>query len=125
MEKVATERYLISRSEFYFLSYKVDSETDFKEEFRKLKTETYPHADHYLYAYRIDEKGVIKEGFTENGEPVDSSRKMLFNLQANRFKNIALVAVRYFGGKKLGAANLEKVFQQGYKNVLSKALENA
>ncbi len=70
-----------------------------------------PKARHVLYVFRIGNQ----EGCSENGEPVKAAHKQLAILSREGASGLGLVAVRYYGGKKLGAANLEHVFLAGFK----------
>lgn len=120
MKKLSEERITVSRSKFIICGYKVDNEKEFKEELKNIKTNYLQNADHYLYVYRIFEDGIIKEGFSENGEPINSSKKFLFVLKAKDIKNVAIIIIRYFGGKKLGASNLDKLITSAYNTTLKK-----
>lgn len=105
------------RSVFYFYRLKTDDREAFHQALKKLQEEN-PKAAHILYVCRIqDDKGIF-EGASENGEPVKAAHKELFILQKQDKKDVALFAVRYYGGKKLGANNLEGVFMDGFKAVL-------
>lgn len=120
MEKLVEERFTISRSKFIICGYKVKREEEFKNELKLVKNSYLPNADHYLYTYRILDNGVIKEGFSENGEPISSSKKFLFVLKSKDIKNVAIIITRYFGGKKLGASNLDKLISNAYNSTLEK-----
>jgi uncharacterized YigZ family protein len=69
----------------------------------------YPKASHYCYATRVRSF----EGCSDDGEPAHSAGLPL--LEILRKKDIAyglLVVVRYFGGTKLGASRLARVYRE-------------
>lgn len=99
----------LMRSSFEGFCYAPKGEKAFREDLKKVK-EAFPKARHVLYCYRTrEEDRSIKEGMSENGEPVKAMRKALYELRAEDLL-LAVIIVRTFGGKELGAARLEKTF---------------
>lgn len=47
---------------------------------------------------------------SENGEPVKAMHKVLLQFRSNNVVDCAVIIVRHFGGKELGASNLEHTF---------------
>lgn len=110
------------RSDFLFYRIETEDRETFKEELKKIAEEN-PDAAHILHACRIKDKNGLYESCTENGEPVKAAHKTLFILSKRGIENLGLVAVRYFGGKKLGAQNLERVFLEGFEKALASKKE--
>lgn len=109
------------RSAFLFLCLTLTSEAQFESALKWAKA-TYPKAKHILYAYRVQTKDSgLKEGCSENGEPVKAAHKVLFALQAQGVTDKGIIAVRHYGGKKLGAAHLEKTFVDGFMKALAQS----
>lgn len=116
-------RLSLMRSTFDCFVYGTMSEDSFKEDLKKAKV-AFPKAKHYLYAYRIKERdGVVKEGVSENGEPVKAMHKILMELKSQNLFNIGVIIVRHFGGKELGASRLEHTFLEAYRKGYEKFLK--
>src|SRR5574344_1974789 len=70
-----------------------------------LAHKAYPKATHYCYAYRLSKE----EGFSDDGEPSRSvGLPLLTYLRNIGLRRVALIAVRYFGGTKLGLPRLKR-----------------
>lgn len=103
------------RSKFDAYCFLPTSEEEFRKNLKKVK-DAFPKARHVLYAYRIKtEDGAIKEGMSENGEPVNAMHKILQKFKMENVDDCAVIIVRYFGGKLLGAANLEHSFMDVFE----------
>ena len=83
----------------------------FKNNFDELKKEVkilYPGAKHYCYAYVYD--NFFK--FSDDKEPEGTAGKPILNtLINNNLNRVCMFVVRYFGGTKLGKANLLKAYR--------------
>ncbi|PCJ16334.1 MAG: YigZ family protein [Candidatus Cloacimonadota bacterium] len=84
---------------------------DFEESLKSLKL-LHPKARHFVFAYRfLNKKEQIVEGFTDDGEPKNTSGKPTLSvLQGKNLINIAVITVRYFGGTKLGTGGLVRAY---------------
>lgn len=110
----------VMRSKFDAYVYSPLNESSFRTDLKRVK-EYYPKAKHYLYAYRIKESdGSIKEGMSENGEPVKAMHKVLLQLRSQEVLNVGIIIVRHFGGKELGASNLEHTFLDAFNAAYDK-----
>ncbi len=112
--------YAEKRSTFLFLCGIYQDRKEFHADI-KLVQETFPKAAHILTVARIKDDTGLFEAASENGEPVKSAHKVLFALAHKGVGDVGLFAVRHYGGKKLGAKNLDGVFVDGFL----KALESA
>lgn len=113
----------LMRSTFDSFVYEPLDEATFRDDLKKVK-DAFPKAKHYLYAYRIKEKdGSIKEGVSENGEPVKAMHKILLELKSQDIQNLGVIIVRHFGGKELGASRLEHTFLDAYRQGYEKFIK--
>ena len=95
----------ISNSKFIGLIF------PFKNNFEELKKEVkslYPGAKHYCYAYIYDKA----YKFSDDKEPEGTAGKPILNaLMKYNLNRVCMFVVRYFGGTKLGKANLAKAYR--------------
>ncbi len=106
------------KSRFLSYAYPVSSLEDIKPIISDLKAK-YFDARHHCYACRvgIGEQGIFK--YSDDGEPSHTSgEKILAAIDSKQITNVLIVVVRYFGGIKLGAANLGKAYRQAALNVI-------
>ena len=81
----------------------------------------HPTATHHCYAYIID-PAQPEEFANDDGEPNGTAGMPILNaLKSNKMVNVLLVAVRYYGGTKLGKAGLI----EAYNLCAGAAVENA
>ena len=80
----------------------------------------YPGATHYCWAYAAGAPGdTARIGQSDDGEPHGTAgRPMLNQLLYGGMGEIAAVAIRYFGGIKLGTGGLTRAYQNGVKEAL-------
>ena len=112
--------YAEKRSTFIFLCLITDSREEFQRAEREVK-EAFPKAAHILSVARIRDADGIYEAASENGEPVKAAHKTLFGLTQRGVEDIGLLAIRHYGGKKLGASNLDGIFTMGFQAALRAA----
>jgi len=93
------------KSKFISIVFPLNNISDFDKIIDEIKN-TYPDASHYLYAYSFDNK--MK--FDNNGEPGNIAKRILDLFSLMKINNVLVVVVRYFGGIKLGAANLLRTY---------------
>ncbi|MCF0227466.1 MAG: YigZ family protein [Malacoplasma sp.] len=95
----------ISNSKFIGVIYPYKN--NFDEIKKDIKTE-YTGAKHYCYAYVYD--NAYK--FSDDKEPEGTAGKPILNALTNdKLNRVCLFIVRYFGGTKLGKANLLKAYR--------------
>jgi uncharacterized YigZ family protein len=106
------------KSRFLGFAFLIKQETDIKKILLDINKE-YKSAKHVVYAYRFLDKGVLKEKFDNNKEPVNSAGKpLLYLLQKKEVINCMLVVIRYFGGIKLGVGGLVRAYTKAGQAVL-------
>ena len=112
--------YSEKRSKFLAFAHHVNDVEDVKRlvaEYRK----KYYDARHVCYAYCLNGETAIEKS-SDNGEPSGTAgRPMLGVLQSHCLTQVLLVAVRYFGGIKLGTSGLIAA----YREVAELTLANA
>lgn len=119
--KESISSYTEKNSKFISICFPIKSLDDFKEKLDKIK-ETYKDANHYTFALRVLLEKTIYEKFSDDKEPYGTAGIPMLNiLKINSIINSAIVAVRYFGGVKLGKSNLFKA----YLNTANEAIKNA
>ena len=107
-------------SKFIAVAIPCSSTENFKENL-KLIQEEFPKATHYCYAYRFFGPPVTTRA-NDDGEPSNSAgAPILGQIQSFDLFDIAIIVIRYYGGKKLGVSGLI----QAYKNSAKIALENS
>ncbi|PLX24446.1 proline dipeptidase [Candidatus Parcubacteria bacterium] len=108
----------IKRSKFLGFCFKVDSVEKVKSTLESFEGK-YKGARHTVYAYRLQEKGVLREKFDNDGEPSGSAGPPLLSLlQKKDVMNCLLVVVRYYGGVKLGVGGLIRAYTEAAQETL-------
>lgn len=83
--------------------------------------EKYPDATHHCYAFRVDPE-TIQELAQDDGEPGGTAGMPMLNaLKSAGLINVLMVAVRFFGGSKLGKAGLINA----YRTITVRCIEKA
>lgn len=115
-----SNEYIINKSRFICLLYKIYNTDEINMILDNVKKE-YKGANHYCYAYIIDNK----EKCSDDGEPGGTAGLPILNvLQKNNLTNILCIVVRYFGGIKLGAGGLVRAYSTSVTNALNIASIN-
>lgn len=97
------------KSKFLGYSFSVTTEEEIKKIIDDLKKE-HKKATHICYAYYICQNEV-KAKACDDGEPGGTAGKPIYNvIDKKGLKNILIVVVRYFGGIKLGAGGLVRMY---------------
>ncbi len=110
---------VINKSRFIGVLLPISNEEEVKSLLKDLNKE-YPKATHYCYAYKINGK----EKSSDDGEPSGTAgRPMLEFLNNVKLENALVVAIRYFGGIKLGAGGLLRAYVDTAKGVYDKAIK--
>lgn len=108
---------IVEKSRFIALLCPLTAETSFEYWFEHAK-KTYKDARHYTYALR---DGNLEKA-SDDGEPQNTAGLPLLNLLKHHdLVNTALIVIRYFGGKKLGAGRLLRTYIESGKAVLVNA----
>ena len=109
---------VIKRSAFIATVKRVDSVKEAEAHLKEIREE-YKNANHNPYAYRIIDGSSY---YSDDGEPTNSSGLPIFNaIRSQELYNVLVVVTRFFGGVKLGKANLA----DAYKETALFALKNA
>ncbi len=118
-EKTVTE-IVIKKSRFIAIALPVKDENSIKDNLKILKKE-YPNANHYTYAYILEDNGLIQKA-TDDGEPSRTAGYPILEvLLKQNLTYILLVVVRYFGGIKLGTGGLIRAYTNAASEVLRKS----
>ena len=113
---------VVKKSKFLSFCFWLSSEDAVKAKISELKKE-YHSANHLVYAYRLKEKGILKEKFINDKEPAASAgAPLLYLLQKKELENCLLVVVRYFGGTKLGVGGLIRAYTQAGQGAIANNL---
>ena len=73
----------------------------------------FPDASHHVYAYAVGYGATVTHGMSDDGEPSGTAgRPMLAVVQGSDIGDLVVVAVRYFGGTKLGTGGLVKAYTE-------------
>lgn len=100
------------KSKFFAYIYRVSDPAEIKKVLNRIKIE-HNKAKHILYSYRISQSQV---GASENKEPIRAAHSILFILEKKNLESLLVVIVRYYGGQKLGASNLEKAYISAFNS---------
>lgn len=104
-------------SKFIALIFPFDDENKADLAINEIKKE-YPKADHYCYAYRIDDKDYCYD----DGEPSHSAGFPILNsLKSEDLTHVLVIVIRYFGGTKLGLSRLKETYKYISKSVCQNA----
>ncbi len=119
--KASTEVLFKDRnSKFFGYAFPVKNEAEINSRLEELKNQHHK-ARHWCYAWQL---GKIETRYRANddGEPSNSAGMPIYGqIQSFEVTNILIVAVRYFGGVKLGVGGLINA----YRTTAQMALENS
>lgn len=97
------------KSKFLGYVYQVTSAEQVEEILKGLKKE-HKKCTHICYAYSISSDVVLAKA-VDDGEPSGTAGRPILNvIEKKNLKNILVVVVRYFGGIKLGAGGLVRMY---------------
>ena len=107
-------------SKFYGSAFPVTTEDQVKEYLHELR-KLHSGANHYCYAWQIGTKDISYRA-NDDGEPANSAGMPIYGqIQSFAITNVLVVAIRYFGGVKLGVGGLISA----YRTTAQLALESA
>ncbi len=109
------------KSKFIAYVIKLNSKQEFINYLEWLKKE-HKKASHICYAYKfydIESKMTCAKAY-DDGEPKGTAGYPILNslIEKNNLNDIAILVVRYFGGKKLGAGPLLSAYLKAAKGCL-------
>jgi len=108
------------RSRFLAFAKYVDNSED-AEQFYREKRKEFSDAKHIVFAYRL----LNVSRASDDGEPSGTAgRPILQVLEKMNLYNVIVVVVRYFGGVKLGAGPLLRVYSNSVTKVLGANIVN-
>lgn len=109
-----TTEYTIQKSKFITELIQVHNKEEINLLLDKVKS-TYPGANHYCYAYIIDQE----KRCSDDGEPSKTAGMPMLNvLESNDLNHILCIVIRYFGGIKLGAGGLVRAYTKAVTSAL-------
>ena len=112
---------LLKKSRFIGLLYPCNTEAQAFDHLKQCH-ERHPNASHIVYAYRIQTTDGLVCRFHDAGEPGGTAGKPMFaHLEGRQLQNALAVAIRYFGGVKLGAGGLTRAYGNLAKDLLNAA----
>ena len=121
VHKLCETEQLIKKSRFIGLLYPCNSETQALALLKQLHSQ-HSNATHIVYAYRIQSTEGLICRFHDAGEPGGTAGKPMFaHLEGRQLQNALAVAIRYFGGVKLGAGGLTRAYGNLAKELLTAA----
>jgi uncharacterized YigZ family protein len=111
--------YKEKNSKFFGYAFPITSEDEVKTHIEALKKQ-HPNAGHFCYAYQIGTNTTTYRA-NDDGEPNNSAGMPIYGqIQSFGVTNVLLIAVRVFGGVKLGVGGLISA----YKTTAQLTLEN-
>ena len=109
------------KSTFLAFALPVASEDEVDRLLRRFRKDYYD-ARHVCYAYRLGCNADERSKSSDNGEPSGTAgRPMLGCLLSHNLTDVLVVAVRYFGGIKLGVPGLIAAYKTATEEVIQKA----
>ena len=103
------------KSRFIGLAFPLTDSTEFKNIKSELKKQ-HPSASHITHAYKC---GNICSVSDDREPPHTAGSQILAEIQRANKNNLAVVVVRYFGGKKLGKKNLIAAYRTAAAQTIS------
>lgn len=106
---------IINKSKFIGYSKPVDNEVDAISFIEEIKTKN-RSATHNCFAYKITENEVLKQRYSDDGEPSGTAGLPILSvIEKEDLNNLCVVVTRYFGGVKLGAGGLVRAYSNACK----------
>ncbi|MFO7969561.1 MAG: IMPACT family protein [Bacillota bacterium] len=110
--------FIEKKSRFIGLLFHVKTQDDVENKLAYCK-EKYPNANHYVYAYILDNK---VQKASDDGEPQRTAGYPILDiLNKNQLNDVLAVVIRYFGGIKLGAGGLIRAYSHSISEPIKKA----
>lgn len=110
--------YIEKKSRFIGLVYHVENQDDIDSALSKSKAD-YPGANHYTYAYILDD---LNQKYNDDGEPTRTAGfPILEVIKNNQLNDCLVIVIRYFGGILLGAGGLIRAYSHTAALAISEA----
>ncbi len=104
------------KSEFISNVFPVATEEEANEKLAEMRKQ-YKDATHNCFAYVILENGVLKERYSDDGEPSGTAGMPILEvLRREELINLLVVVTRYYGGTLLGTGGLTRAYGRGAKD---------
>ncbi len=104
------------KSEFISNVFPVATEEEANEKLGEMRKQ-YKDATHNCFAYIILENGVLKERYSDDGEPSGTAGMPILEvLRREELLNLLVVVTRYYGGTLLGTGGLTRAYGRGAKD---------
>ncbi len=104
------------KSEFISNVFPVTTEEEANEKLAEMRKQ-YKDATHNCFAYVILENGVLKERYSDDGEPSGTAGMPILEvLRREELLNLLVVVTRYYGGTLLGTGGLTRAYGRGAKD---------
>ncbi len=110
--------FIEKKSRFIGILYHVEDVDQIDDLLTEVKNQ-YPGANHYVYAYIIDE---FHQKASDDGEPQRTAGYPILDvLSKNNLYDCLAIVVRYFGGTKLGSGGLIRAYSHTISETIKKA----
>lgn len=123
VEKEEKSSFEEKKSIFLSFLFPVENLEQVQEHLKHIQKE-YSDARHIVYAYTLQdlETGQLFQKFSDDGEPSGTAGKPIFDvILKEKFQNVLVISVRYFGGILLGAGGLTRAYTRSASDVLAQA----
>ncbi len=108
------------KSKFIANIFNVNSVEEAENKLHEIKKKYYD-ARHNCYAYIVEEDGIQKKKFSDDGEPSGTAGSPILNvIEKNNLCNVLIVVTRYFGGILLGAGGLVRAYTEATAKAINK-----
>ncbi len=112
MKLISESTYEIKKSTFISYLYEDFELEKFKEIMKELKKK-HKKARHICFAYSYEKNNIVFKKYSDDGEPKGTAGIPILNIiEQHKQRNTAIIVVRYFGGKKLGASLLLRSYSK-------------
>lgn len=110
--------FIEKKSRFIGLIYHIEDTDKVSEILEKVKKD-YPGANHYVYAYVINQS---QQKASDDGEPSRTAGYPILDvLNKNNLNDVLAIVIRYFGGIKLGSGGLIRAYSHTIADAIKKA----
>ena len=119
ISEVQKHSFILKQSKFISYIRNCDSISDFRSWLSQIKKDHYD-ASHVCWAYRIQGNSELYQHSSDAGEPSGTAGTLILEiLKQNNLIQCGLIAVRYFGGTKLGRKGLINAYSNAAVNVVN------
>ena len=119
ISEVKKHSFILKQSQFISYLRSCGSVSGFRSWLSQIKKDHYD-ASHVCWAYRIQVDSELYEHSSDAGEPSGTAGAPILKiLKQNNLTQCGLIAVRYFGGTKLGRKGLIDAYSNAATNVVN------